>query len=196
MWNAISLVPGLKLVSPCPFLTTITITPRAPRFVYYALVIYGVAVLELYVVGISLFSMFPGIIHQDLIPGIIHQDLLFLIFVCNASRSSCVNCPCLMSSWLFIISCDSFIRNLMGFSKQILEMFFPQMYSFFWLTAFSLTLVVLFLLFTSLTVCCFIQNCLSSTKFLILLNSSCVYFDCSFMYGLFNSLYAFLRFWT
>ena len=30
MWNAISLVQEFGLVSPCPFPTTITITPRAP----------------------------------------------------------------------------------------------------------------------------------------------------------------------
>ena len=29
MWNAISLVQDFELVSPCPFTTTITITPRA-----------------------------------------------------------------------------------------------------------------------------------------------------------------------
>ena len=31
---------------------------------------------------------------------------------------------------------DRFIRNFSGFSKQIVEIFFPQVYSFFWADSF------------------------------------------------------------
>ena len=45
--------------------------------------------------------------------------------------SSCVNCPSLMSSGLLIILMIRSSVILGGFSKQIVEMLFPQVYSFF-----------------------------------------------------------------
>ena len=51
-----------------------------------------------------------------------------------------------------------------------------------WLTAFSFTLEVLFLQLTSFTVCHTIRDCLSSTKFLILLIWNWKYSFCSFWY--------------
>ena len=60
-------------------------------FVYYVLVVYTVAVSELYV-----FHTSRGISSRP-------AAFLFLIFLCTTSSCSCVNCPSLMSSGLLMI---------------------------------------------------------------------------------------------
>ena len=47
MWNA-----GFELVSPCPFPTTITITPRAPPFLIYGVLVY--VLLSFIIIGLQI----------------------------------------------------------------------------------------------------------------------------------------------
>ena len=75
-------------------------------------------------------------------------------------------------------------------------MLFLQVYSFFLAAAFSLALVVLFLLLTSFTVCHAILDCLSSTESLILLIWFWMYSAYSFGFTLVSSFCAFLSFWV
>ena len=116
---------------------------------------------------------------------------LFLIFVFTMS-SSCINCP----SWLLIIFMIGLSVTLGYFPSKFLKCSFHKCLHSFWLAAFSFALEVLFLLLTSFTVCHTIQDCLSSTKFLILLIWSWMYSVCSFKYALVSSLCAFLSFWA
>ena len=74
-------------------------------------------------------------------------------------------------------------------------MFFHISIRFSWLVAFSVALGVFFLLFTSLTVCKAIHDCLYSTEFLILLILLWMYSSGSFWYVLVSSLCAFLSFY-
>ena len=85
------------------------------------------------------------------------------------------------------------ICNIRGFSKQILEMFFPHVYSFF------LTSSFLFnpggdLPFTQF-ICHAVRDCLS-TEFLTVLIWPWMYSICSFWYVLISSFCAFLSFWA
>ena len=89
-----------------------------------------------------------------------------------------------------------FICNFWGFSKQILEMFFPHLYSFFLTGCYSLNIVVLFLLLTSFTVCHAIRDCLSSTEFLILLIWPWMYSIYSFCNIFIRWFCVFLSFWA
>ena len=90
---------------------------------------------------------------------------LFLIFLSSELSSSRVNGPSLMSNCLLIIlvigSCVTFV----GFPRRFSECCF---HSSCWLVAFSLDLVVLFLLLTSFIVCLAILDCGSSAESLIL----------------------------
>ena len=83
-----------------------------------------------------------------------------------------------------------------GFPSKFLKCSFHRCIWSSWLAAFSLVFAVLFLLLTSLTVCHVTQDCLSSTKSLILLIWFCMYSACSFRYALVSSICAFLSFWA
>ena len=112
--------------------------------------------------------------------------------------SSCVNCPSLISSWLLIINnfWDMFFRNLWRFPRKFSKYCFHRSIRSPWLVVFSLAPEVLFLLFTSFTVCNALVDCLSSTDALILLIWFCMYFVCSFRYTLVSLFCAFLSFWA
>ena len=115
---------------------------------------------------------------------------LFLIFVRTTSRSSCVNCPSLRSSWsLMIFVIGSFV-TLKGSPRRFVKWSLHECICSY-LAAFSLTLEVLFLLLTSYTVCHAIRYCLSSTEFLILLIWSWMYSVCSFRHVLDSLVRAF-----
>ena len=119
---------------------------------------------------------------------------LFLIFLSIASSSSRVNGPSLMSNCLLIIlvigSCVTFGEFLSRFSKCCFHSFILSC----WLVAFSLALVVIFLLLTSFIVCHAILDCLSSTESLILSIWFCMHSVCSFRYIFANSFSAFFSF--
>ena len=105
---------------------------------------------------------------------------LFLIFVSTMSSFS----SSLMSSWLLLIFVIVSSVTLREFSSRFLKCSFHMCIHSSWLTAFSLTLEVLFLLLTSFTVCHTVWDCLFSNKFLILLVWSWMYSVCSFWYAL------------
>ena len=94
---------------------------------------------------------------------------LFLIFESTTFSSSRVNCPSLMSSWLLKIFVVGSFVTLGDFPSRFLKCSFHVCIRSFWLAAFSLALGVLFLLYTSITVCHVIRDCLSSTEVLIFL---------------------------
>ena len=73
-------------------------------------------------------------------------------------------------------------------------MLFPQFYSFLLFAAFNFALAVLFLQFTSFTVCLVILDCLSSTESLTLSIWFCMYSVCSFIYMPANWYCAFFSF--
>ena len=146
----------------------------------------------------------------DISGGISSSPAAFLfLFHINESSSSCVNCPKSMSYRLLIIfpiaSCVSF----RGFPCKFSKCFFHSCIRSSWLVDSSLALAVLFLLFTSFSVCHAILECLSSSDFLILsiwfrMYSACsfrlgwfglmAYQPCSLRYILANSFCAFLSF--
>ena len=119
---------------------------------------------------------------------------LFLIFLITKSSFSCINCPSLMSSWLLIISMIGSSVTFRGFPSKFLKCCFYRCIHSSWLAAFSLALAVFFLLLTLFTVCHAIQDCLSSTEFLILLIWFWMY-SVYFRYTLVSSFCA-LSFWT
>ena len=89
--------------------------------------------------------------------------LLLSFFFCSASRSSSVSCPSLMSSRLLLIFLGGFRR----ISKQIPEIFFPLLKSFFLTSNIQFYFRVGFLPLTFFTISYANRDCLSSTKFLI-----------------------------
>ena len=115
---------------------------------------------------------------------------LFLIFLCTASSSSCVNCPNLMSSWSQIIFVIGSSVTFGCFPNKFSKCCFHRYIRSSWLAAFSLALAVPFLLLTLFTVCHAILDCLSSTESLILLIWFCMYSVCSFRYTLVSSFCA------
>ena len=107
-------------------------------------------------------------------------SFLFSIFVSTTLSSFWVNCPSLMSSWLLIIFLMGISVTLEEFPSRSLKCCFHKCISSSWQAAFSLALEVLSLLLTSSTVCHNIRDCLSSTKFLILVIRPWMYSICSF----------------
>ena len=107
---------------------------------------------------------------------------LFLIFLSTMSSSSCISCPSLMSSWLLIIFVIGSSVTFGGFPSKISKCCFLRCIRFSRRAAFSLALTVLFLPFTTFTVCHAILDCLSSTESLILLIWFWLYSVCSFRY--------------
>ena len=81
-----------------------------------------------------------------------------------------------------------------GFPSRFWKYCFHSFIRSCWFVAFSLALVVLFLLFTLFIICHAILDCISSTEFLILSISFCTYSVCSFRYMLANSFCAFFSF--
>ena len=104
--------------------------------------------------------------------------------------------PSLMSSWLLIIFVIGLSVTLEDFPSRLLKCSFYIYIRSSWLTAFSLALEAPCLLFISLNVCYAIQDCLSSTKFLISLTWPWMYSICSFWYAKISSLCVFLSFWA
>ena len=121
---------------------------------------------------------------------------LFKIFLSTESSSSCIICPSLISCWLVIIFVSDLCVIFRGFRSKFSKYCFLRCIRSSWLVAFNLVFTVLFLLFTSFTVCHAILDCLCSTDSLILLIWFCMYSVCSFRYMLVNSFCAFLSFWA
>ena len=134
--------------------------------------------------------------YTSVILGYSKVTLLWKIFLSTDSRSSCVNCPGLMSSWLLIIFVIGSCINFEGFLSKFSKCCFHRCIRSSWLAAFSLAFAVLSLQFTWFTVNHAILDCLSSTESLILLIWFCMYSVCSFRYTLVNSFCAFLSFWV
>ena len=115
----------------------------------------------------------------------------FVIFLSTESSSSGVNTSSLMSNCLLIIlvisSCETFEGILSKFSKCC----FHSCIRSSWLVAFTLALVLLFLLLTSFTVCHAILDCLSSTECLHLLIWFCMHSVWALRYMLASSFCAF-----
>ena len=93
---------------------------------------------------------------------------LILIFLCTES-SSCVNCPSLMSNCLLILLVVGSCVTFGGFPSKFSKCCFHWRIRSSWLVALCLAFAMLFLLFSSFTVCYAILDCLSSTESLILL---------------------------
>ena len=91
---------------------------------------------------------------------------------------------------------DMFTVTLGDFSSRFLKCCFHRCVRSSWLTAFSLSLVVLFLLLTSFSIYHTILDCLSLTESVILLIRSWMDSVCSSRYVLFSSFCAFLSFWA
>ena len=110
-------------------------------------------------------------------------------FVSVMLSSSWVNCPSLTSSWLSIIFVIVLSVTLGDFLSRFLKYSFHICICSSWLAAFSFSLEEPFLLITSFTVCHAIHDCLSSTKFLILLIWSwmCSFCSCWYVLVLFVS---------
>ena len=107
-----------------------------------------------------------------------------LIFFSTTSCSSSKNYPNLMSSWLLIIFWINLSVTSEGFTNRFLKCFFHFCIYLFGWQFFCFAFEVLFLPFTLFTVCHTNHDCLSSTKFLILLIFSQMYCSCSFLYVL------------
>ena len=142
---------------------------------------------ELYVVEFSGLPHFWGCFIEPCCLSILN-------FLSTESSSSWVNGPNLMSNCLLII---------LVIGSWVISGVFPGKFSkccfhwcirSCWLVAFSLTLVVLFLLLTSFIVCHAILDCLSSTESLILSIWFCMYSVCSFWYISADWFCAFLGF--
>ena len=86
--------------------------------------------------------------------------------------------------------------TLRDFLSRFLKCSFHKCIHSSWLEAFSFALKVLFFLLASFTVCHAIRDCLSSTKFIIILIWSWTYSVFSFQYALVSSLCAFSSFWA
>ena len=93
---------------------------------------------------------------------------LFLIFLDTESSSSCVNCSSLMSNYLLINLVIGSCVTFGGFPSKFSKCCFHSCIRSSWLVAFGLAFAVLFLLFTSFTLCHAILDCLSSAESLIL----------------------------
>ena len=117
---------------------------------------------------------------------------LSLIFSSTESSSSRVNGSSLMSNYLLIILVTGLCVTSGGFPCRFSKCCFHSFILSCWSVAFSLALVVLFLLLTSFIVCQSILDCLSSSESLILSIWFCIYSVCSFRYLLANSFCAFL----
>ena len=109
---------------------------------------------------------------------------LLLIFSSLASRSSSVNCPSLMLSWLLL----HFWIGLSVIWGVFLSRFLKCSFHFGSLSpllkAFSFAPDVLFLLLTSFTICHSLRNCLFSTEFLLLSIWPWMYSKCPFWFFL------------
>ena len=118
------------------------------------------------------------------------------MFLSTESSFSSVNCSSLMSNCLLIILVIGSCVTFRGFPSKFSNCYFHSCIRSSWLVAFSLALVVLFLLLTTLTVCHAILDCLSSTEFLILWIRFCMYsvHFLFFRYMSVNSFCAFLSF--
>ena len=103
--------------------------------------------------------------------SLILAAFLFLIFVSIMFSSS------LISNWLLII-----FVTFGEFSNRFLKCSFHIYICSSWLAAFDFALEVLFILLTSFTVCHAIRDCLSFTKFLILLSWPWIYSIWGFWY--------------
>ena len=119
---------------------------------------------------------------------------LFLIFLSTESSCSRVNGRSLMYNCLIIILVIGLCVTFGEFPSRFTKCCFHSCIRSYWFVAFSLALVVLFLLFSSFIVCEAILDCLSSTESLILSIWFCMYYVCSFRYMLANSFYAFFSF--
>ena len=115
---------------------------------------------------------------------------LFLIFLSNTLGSSRINCQSLMSSGLLRIFVIGSSVTLGDSPNTFLKCCFCTCICSSWVEAFSLALMVHFLLLTSFTVCHAMLDYLSSTESLILLIWFWMYCVCSFRYALFSSLCA------
>ena len=120
----------------------------------------------------------------------------FLIFVITTSRSSCVDCPSLMSSWSLITFVIGLSLTLRGFPSRFLKCSFHMCIHSFWLATFSLALEVRFLLFISFTICHTIRDCPSSNEILIPLIWLWMYSIYSFWFVFISSLCAFVSSWA
>ena len=99
-----------------------------------------------------------------------------------------------MSSWLLIIFVIGSSVTFGGFPSKFSKCCFHRCIHSSWLVAFSLTLAVLFLLFTLFTVCYANLDCLSSTESLILL---IFFWDVFYLFFLvYVSLFCALNFWA
>ena len=92
----------------------------------------------------------------------------FLIFLSTELSSSRVNGPSLMSNCLQIILVIGSCVTFGGFPSRFWKCCFHSLILSCWFVAFTLALVVLFLLLTSFIVCQAILDCLTSTESLIL----------------------------
>ena len=105
---------------------------------------------------------------------------LFLIFLSTESSFSCVNGPSLMFNCLLIILEIGSCVTSGGFPSRFWKCCFYSCIRSCWFVAFSLALAVLFLLFTSFTVCHAMLDCPSATESLILSIWFCMHSVCSF----------------
>ena len=94
---------------------------------------------------------------------------LLLLFLTTMLSSSPVNYPSWMSIWLLIILGIGLSVTLGEFPSRFLKCYFHICIYSSGLAAFSFTLEVFFLLFTSFSVYHAIHNCLPSTELLFLL---------------------------
>ena len=93
---------------------------------------------------------------------------IFLIFLSSESSSSKVNSPSFMSNCFLKIHVIGLCETFGGFPRRFSKCCFLSFILSCWVLAFSLALVVLFLLLTSFIVCQAIFDSLSSTESLIL----------------------------
>ena len=101
---------------------------------------------------------------------------LFSIFLSAESNSSCVNCLSLMSNCLLTILVIGLCIIFKVFLSKFSKCYFHSCIRSCCLVAFA----VLFLLFTSFTVCLTMLDCLSSVESPILSIWFCMYSICSF----------------
>ena len=102
----------------------------------------------------------------------------------NFFSSSSINCPSVMSSWLLLIFFHRFVCDFRKVSKQILKIFFSLLKFSSWLSTFSFSFELLFLMLNSSTAYHDNHDCQSSTMFLILFIWPWNYSSFSFWYGL------------
>ena len=128
--------------------------------------------------------------------GILSSPVAFLfsIFLSTVSNSFWVDGLSLMSNCLLTILMIGSCVTFSGFPSRFSKCCFHSFICSCWFVAFSLALVVLFLLLTSFIVYQAILDCLSFTELLILSIWFCMYSASSFRYMLANSFCAFFSF--